>query len=368
MIDRHAAEPLPACDWLRGALQNPLKLQHFALADWDLLTRQARRSGLLGRLARILDESGLGDIVPNELRLHFDAEHIRVAKLERDVRWEVRCLQKALGEVGVPLILLKGAAYLLAGLPPARGRLFTDVDILVPKTEIIAVEKALQRHGWALPEMSAYDDRFYRVWMHQIPPMTHVERLTTVDVHHTIVPHTVRLKLDATKIFAAARSIEGACSLKVLSPADMILHSATHLFNEGEFARGLRDLDDINLLLRHYGADRDFWPALLDRAAELDLRRPLYYALRNSRALLGTQVSPEFLESNRIAPPIFAVRLVMDTLFGHALRPFHESCRSPFTGIALWLLYVRSHYIRLPLHKLVPHLLRKAYVRRFKYD
>jgi len=28
----------------------------------------------------------------------------------------------------------------------------------------------------------------------------------------------------------------------------------------------------------------------------------------------------------------------------------------------VWLLYIRSHYLRMPLHLLVPHLARKAYV------
>jgi len=332
------------------------------------LLRQARPSGLLARLAWRIEEAGMLDAVPERVRPHLAAERILAAKHERDVRFEVLCLCEALAPLGIPLVLLKGAAYVMAALPPARGRLFNDIDILVPRAEIGRVEESLTRRGWAIPQMSTYDDRYYRRWMHEIPPMIHVERQTTVDVHHTIVPETARLALDAAKLFAAARPIDGTRALHVLSPEDMTLHSATHLFNEGEFRHGLRDLDDIDRLLRYFGSDPDFWPRLVARAVELVLRRPLYYALRYGAALLGTPVPPTLRETVQLPPPASPLRALMDRLFNHALRANHASCRTLSSPLALWLLYVRAHYLRLPPYLLLPHLLRKAYMRLFRSD
>lgn len=349
-------------------LQDPRCLGNFTLSEWSLLLRQARPSGLLARLAWRIEEVGMLAAVPEPVRPHLAAERILAAKHERDVRFEVHCLSEALEPLGIPLVLLKGAAYVMAALPPARGRLFNDIDILVPKAEIGRVEETLARHGWALHAISAYDDRYYRRWMHEIPPMTHVERQTTVDVHHTIVPETARLALDAAKLFADAKPIAGTRALHVLSPVDMTLHSATHLFNEGEFRHGLRDLDDIDRLLRHFGADPDFWPRLVARAVELDLRRPLYYALRYGAALLGTPVPPALREAAQLAPPAAPLRAFMDRLFSDALRPNHASCRTHSSPLALWLLYMRAHYLRLPPHLLLPHLLRKAYMSCFPSD
>ena len=48
-----------------------------------------------------------------------------------------------------------------------------------------------------------------------------------------------------------------------------------------------------------------------------------------------------------------------------ALRPVHPSCHVPGEGLARWLLFVRSHWLRMPLHLLVPHLVRKAWMARF---
>src|SRR4029077_14434016 len=124
--------------------------------------------------------------------------------------------------------LLKGAAYLMGNLPPARGRTFSDIDILVPKSSLLEVERALRAHGWASDKIDHYDDRYYRRWMHQLPPLTHVERGTTVDVHHTIVPMSARVPVDATTLLNEALVLPVDVGLAVLKPVDMVLHSAVH--------------------------------------------------------------------------------------------------------------------------------------------
>jgi hypothetical protein len=355
-----------SADRLRRALRDPARLLSLSLAEWDLVIRQARRAGILARLAARLDEVGLLEAVPSAPRHHLAGERCLAEKHRRDVRNEVRYIEEALSATGVPVILLKGAAYVVAELSPASGRLFSDIDILVPKASLGAVEEALHRQGWTGSRMDPYDERYYRRWMHQIPPLTNRLRDTTLDVHHTIVPETVRLDLRADALFAAARRVAGSSTVMTLAPADMILHSAIHLLNEGEYARGLRDLDDVTELLGHFGRDAAFWPVLLDRAVELDLRRPLYYALRYAAALLGAPVPVAISGAVRLRPPGAALRTIMDALFERALRPDHASCRDGFSAAALWLLYVRSHHLRMPPHLLVPHLLRKAYMRTVK--
>jgi hypothetical protein len=355
----------PAC-CLRRALCEAATLSELSLADWDLLVRQARRAGLLARLAIALAESGRLDAVPAEPRHHLAVERILAEKHVSDVRREVGYIQRALAPTGVPVILLKGAAYIFADLPAARGRLFNDVDILVPKAALPAVEKSLHNHGWTAGEIDPYDAGYYRRWMHQIPPLTNRLRGTTIDVHHTIIPETVRLDFRVGKLFAAACEIAGTEGIWRLAPADMVLHSATHLLNEGEYGRGLRDLDDIAALLRHFGADAAFWPHLLDRAVELDLRRPLYYALRYAASLLEVPVPAAIRDSTWLRPPGAVLRTAMDALFERALRPDHASCRDRFSATALWLLYVRAHHLRMPAHLLIPHLIRKAYMRTLK--
>jgi len=243
-------------------LRDPEAIRDWRAADWDLLVRQARDSGLLGRVCHVLDDAGLLDQVPEAPRQHLIADRALTRKQQRDVRWEVECLHHALESTGVPIFLLKGAAYVMAGLPSGRGRLFGDVDIMVPKTAMAEVEEELKLEGWRFDEMDAYDDHYYRAWTHQIPPMTHFMRETTVDVHHTIVPETARVDVNARKLRDAAVILEDYDDLFLLSPPDMILHSAVHLFNEGQFERGLRDLTDLDLLIKHFAPADGFWSDL----------------------------------------------------------------------------------------------------------
>jgi hypothetical protein len=269
-------------------------------------------------------------------------------------------IQHALAFIGHPILLLKGAAYLMAGLPPAQGRLFTDIDIMLPKARLDEAERLLFGHGWITTHQNAYDQRYYRKWMHELPPLQHIKRRTVLDIHHTILPLTARLRPDPAKFWKHAVGVEGQSSFKVLAPMDMVLHSATHLFHDGELQQGLRDLVDLDSLLRHFSAKPDFWPQLVSRAAELDLDRPLYYALHYTSSLLGTSVPDSILSGSDVDRPGAFMTLIMDRLFRRALAPDHPSCTDRLTGSARWLLYVRSHYLRMPLYLLIPHLVRKS--------
>jgi hypothetical protein len=267
--------------------------------------------------------------------------------------------------VDAPVVLLKGAAYLMSNLPAARGRLFSDIDIMVPKELIGSVEGALFAAGWISDERDPYNQRYYREWMHEIPPLRHVQRNTFIDLHHTITPPTSRFKVDGGRLLNKIVPLQGYRGLHVLAPPDMVLHSAVHLFQEGEFGHGLRDLLDLKDLLEHFSKETDFWIKLFDRADELGLQIPLFHALFHIHRLFGYAPPAEWADRvSKLAPPAPA-RIAMGWLLGLALRPDHPSCDTRWSSLARWLLYVRSHILRMPLYLVVPHLIRKAWMRHF---
>lgn len=277
------------------------------------------------------------------------------------IHWEVNQIQRALHPITAPIILLKGAAYVMAGLPCARGRLVADVDILAHKEQLTVVEQALTRHGWDTITADAYDQEYYRRWMHELPPLRHRLRGTVVDLHHTILPETSRLKPDPAKLFANARSLERT-PFFVLAPTDMVLHSAAHAFHDGELSNSLRDLLDLHDLLNHFGKEPGFWEALPGRAQELELSRPLFYALRYARRFLETPIPTTVTAALRPAAPPRPVLRLMDTLLDRVLLPGEQPPR-PGPRFARWLLYIRSHWLRMPPWLLAGHLLHKSYKR-----
>jgi hypothetical protein len=344
------------------AFRQPQQMSAFSLADWDLLLRQAAIANLTAALYYLAEQHGQLDALPARVREHLEWAHVQGERHRQGVRFEVRQIRRALAELDVPLILLKGAAYTMAGLPPAAGRLFSDIDILVPKERLAEVEAALMLHGWAANHHDEYDQRYYREWMHELPPMQHVIRQSLIDVHHAILPETARARPDPASLRAAACAVGGDDSLRVFAPADMVLHSAVHLFYDGEFDHGLRDLIDIHRLLCKFGENVAFWEVLPTRAAELQLSRPLFYALRYAVRLLGSPVPATTLSAMRPAAPNRALLALMDGLFARALLPAHASCADRATAIALLALYVRATWLRMPPVLLARHLLHKAFI------
>lgn len=348
---------------LIDVLRDPGQLRRLALQEWDLLLRQAASAGMGASLLGIVEEAGMLEHVPAGPREHLEWSRAVAVRHQRAVRFEVGKIQSALKSLKFPLILLKGAAYTMAGLPPAAGRLFSDIDILVPKERFDEVEAALMLHGWASAMQDPYDQRYYREWMHELPPMEHIQRGNVIDVHHAILPETAAVRPDPGLLRAASLPIPGSERLWMLAPHDLVLHSAVHLFSEGEMDHGLRDLLDLHRLLQHFGATPGFWEGLAPRAVQLQLARPLFYALRYCTRILGTAVPPAALvaaaDAGRPSRPLLAA---MDALFLRTLAPPHPDCADRFTPAARGALYLRGNWLRMPPLMLARHLFHKAFV------
>lgn len=352
--------------WLQSpllrALRAPESMEQFSVQDWDLAVRQARSAGLLARLGLSARERGARVHLPAGAEKHFTALDCIVARQHNAVRWEVHQIARALASTNAPVVLLKGAAYAASDAPAAAGRTFNDIDILVPKERLSDVEHALYVHGWLVESDSAYDERYYRRWMHELPPMVHLHRRTTLDVHHNLLPETARIQTRPDLLIADAVPLPQWRNVYVPSPVDQILHSACHLFHEGEWGHGLRDLFDLHLLLTAFGRRGGSGADLVHRAELLNLTMPLSYAIRCAVAVFATPL-PEGTQA------LLAGRMGkrwMDGVFLRALSTAHPTLRATGAGWAESALYVRSHWLRMPLQLLLPHLAHQAFSNKQK--
>ncbi|WP_137917960.1 nucleotidyltransferase family protein [Hydrogenophaga sp. 2FB] len=353
---------LPRIDTLVAALKQPASLAALGPGAWDVLIRQARQADLLARIGRVAQAEGHWDGLPLAPRRHLASAMGLAARQQTELHYEVVEIARALEPIELPVVLLKGAAYTMAGLDASRGRMVSDVDILVPRQRLAEVESVLMMGGWVSMNRDAYDQRYYRTWMHELPPLKHMKRGTVLDVHHAIMPLTARLKPDSNLLLHSARPLESDPRVQVLCPADMVLHSAAHLFHEGDLELGLRGLVDLDALLREFGSDPAFWPELLVRARDLQLDWPLHQALRYVGTLLNSPVPSHVTEALYASPGVSIApwrQRTLDALFLRALRPAHASASDAWTPAARFLLYLRGHWLRMPPTMLLWHLLRK---------
>lgn len=312
--------------------------------DWTALIAAARAEQLIGSLAFRLAGQPAPERVEQLLAMHrADAERVRVQAL-----WEAEMCRRALAPLGVPVVLLKGTAYLAAGLEAGIGRAIGDLDILVPRAALAEAEAALIAHGWErLKEADGYDDLYYRRWMHELPPLIHRERDRMIDVHHTILPPTARPTPDAAALIASSHALPD--DLRILSPEDMIVHAAAHLIADGDLAGGMRNLWDIDRLVREFARTEGFWERLGERARLHELRAVVARTLRLSAALYGTPVERSLSGGAQATDRLFLRRALARDGWGRPTRAATRFC-----------FYLRGHRMRMPPLMLAGHLLRKA--------
>ncbi|MBU2711841.1 nucleotidyltransferase domain-containing protein [Zooshikella harenae] len=339
-----------------------VSLKSVELDGWLQLAKQ---SGLLATLGYRLQDAGLLSTLPEKARrtilgtMHFSGY------LSQMAQWEINRLQRTLKDVS-DIVLLKGAAYITQQIPGLRGRYLSDVDILVPEEQLNYVEQCLLKAGWESHKPpSGYDDYYYRQWMHEIPPLRHRFRSVDVDLHHRILPRTSRLNPDPDLLLATAQSCT-ISGVKVLSAEDQFLHSCVHLFYDSELKNRLRDLVDLDVLYRYFTEKyAGFDQKLLARANELGVQRPFYYSLIHTRSILKTPIPDDLLQSIQQFKPNVLVNCLMNKWLPLALLPVDSGPRLHKMNrlLAIWGLYIRSHWLRMPPFLLTKHLFIKAWMR-----
>ncbi|MBN2972422.1 nucleotidyltransferase family protein [Roseomonas aeriglobus] len=337
------------------ALRDPASSATLDGAGWTQLIASARAEQLAGTLA----DRVRGVVKPRHADHLLDAAYASAEQGRVQALWEAEMARRALAPLGLPVVLLKGTAYVAAGLAAGRGRSIGDLDILVPRDRIDEVERALLAAGWEWVKPDPYDDAYYRQWMHELPPLIHRERDRMIDVHHTVLPLTARITPDAGAMLSDAVGLRDG--LAVLSGDDMICHSAAHLFADGDLAGGLRNLWDLHCLFAEVAT-----PALWERARmhglEVAVARAwrlagALYAPTRAPAQAGAQSRrrtarnpglPPAREHGHMPDRLYRRRLLARDGWGRATRP-----------VTRFAFFVRSHWLRMPPAMLARHLFTK---------
>ncbi len=327
---------------LARALATPAYVRLLDARGWTALIAMARAERLDATLAWRL--AGLD--IPETAKRVLNAARANAEVGRAQALWEAEMARRALAPLGIPVILLKGTAFAAAGLEAGRGRLIGDLDILVPRARLDEAEAALLGASWEWVKDDPYDQHYYRAYMHELPPLIHKTRDRMIDVHHTILPLTARPTPDAAALIA--QSVELTDGIRTLSPEDMVIHAVAHMFADGDLAGGLRNLWDIDRLLREFGGSPDFWPRLIERARHHQLAKSTSRALRLTRHLFDTPIDRHFAWEGRKGDIFYTGRLLARDGWGRETRK-----------LLRFAFYVRSHWIRMPPFKLAAHLWRK---------
>lgn len=300
-----------------------------------------------------------GDIEPR-IWHHFSSAMLVAHRQNENTQTELIKIEAILAKIDIKAIVLKGAAYSITKMPVHLGRTYSDIDLLVDKKQLKLFENELWFNGFLSAKDDDYDKQYYRQWMHEIPPLQHIKRKTVLDVHHNILPLTGSTTVDIGKLTENQVAIDGFSQLTTLSPEALILHSATHLFHEGEFEKGLTDLIDLEMLLHDYLANNDDLSQLISLAEHTGLGQSLYLAINQVTRVFNKQFKQEDLNNLSKFAPTKLRSAVLNHCFEYIFTPYHSSCDSWQKQLAATILYWRGHLLRMPLGLLIPHLCRKT--------
>ena len=325
--------------------------------EWVDLIHLLRECDLLGTVCYLADAEGVFEDYSPYARRHLQSMRVYSDRQARQVLYECTEIDAQLSSEGIRPVFLKGAGYTLRGSRNANGRTYSDIDVLVPREEINRAQAALERDAWFSPPITDYDERYYRKWAHEIPPLKHLFRRTVLDLHHNIVPP---ISGRAPPIGSLLEDlVTTQTGLRVLSPPAATLHSIVHLFTNEDFSNGFRDLVDLYLLMEEYG-DESYWRELLSLAKRTGFIPELVFAIVSLQLVLEYQVPENVwteLDENarKRARGFWAAHI-----FRRSVRPHHRMVCGPAESGAILLTYLRGHWIKMPFPVLVGHLSVKA--------
>tara|TARA_R110001583_G_scaffold7158_5_gene35636 strand:+ start:1955 stop:3058 length:1104 start_codon:yes stop_codon:yes gene_type:complete len=338
---------------------DPKSALALTISQQNILIRQSVSASVCAQLWKRLVTQEATQKLCEKAKLHFLSAELVADRQVEQGKYEIAKLASLAVKNNLDFTLLKGAAYIATDLPNASGRLFSDIDLLIPKKDLNLAESDLMLQGFRRTEIEDYNEEYYRKWMHEIPPLRHNKRSVVLDLHHNILPLTVKSTPDIANLHQDAITLSNG--LKTLSNTDILLHCAVHLFHEGEFEKGLRDLIDLDLLFRHFSAENEgFQRELINRATQLGLTYNLFLATYFCKLTLNTPFDENYLSKIMEFSPSKAKLLFLKSAFIETFIPHHASCETWRFKLARVLLYMRGHLIRMPLRLLVPHLCRKT--------
>ncbi len=316
-------------------------------ADWTRLLQELRKHGLLAKACVKLQATGRFDDVPEQVKRQLGSGAKYAAKQQQSLFFELQQLEPMLQQLDCPCLLLKGAAYRALALPVSKGRLFSDIDLLVPAPSLAEVKNALFCKGFYEPQMPEYDRQYYLRWSHQNPPLQHFERDSVIDLHHQIFPPASAKKLNIAPFFARAEAITGS-GFKVPCLQHLFIHAAVHLFWQEETHRSVKDIIDLNDQFCTL-AEQALLPSLLQEAVHIGAAQAVSNVVYVLAKVFSQHAAGYLAQPDAPAPQRRLCLCFIKTLSDNGMVP--ALCK------ALW--FVRGHKLKMRWSILLYHAVAK---------
>jgi hypothetical protein len=237
-------------------------------------------------------------------------------------------------------VLLKGAALALTVYGSFVARPMSDVDLLVPRDEVMRAHEALIAFGWAEGEDNTPE--FYEGHHHLQPLVDAQGTGTSLELHTSLFfeGHPFAFTSDDIRRRAARVVVRGRTVL-VPSVHDQLLHLCLHFAWSHMMATGAwRTFRDLDALLH---TNRVNWAEFTRLAVASRGGSACYWTFRLARRVAGIAVPADVERALAPPEPEFA-RERLEQHFTYDLLPTEHICPSLWVTYTMWQLGLRPRW------------------------
>jgi hypothetical protein len=236
---------------------------------------------------------------PNDVRERLRAASVRLTARSLALVAELGAILRALAAAGVACAPLRGAALAERLYDDACARPAGDIDLLVRRDDLDAVEAALARLGFCAVDRRA---GFAREFSYTLEMAGDAHGGIVIEPHWTLAYPPFADALDMERIWARCRAghVVGEAAL-LLAPEATLLNLCLHLIHKAPDVPLLWVLDIDRLVRREAGAMD--WDELIALARGARLERQVAAGLRHAVGLLDTPLPPAVMHALDTARP-----------------------------------------------------------------
>jgi len=309
--------------------------------DWDKVLQLANRQGVMPLLYRTINQS-CPQAVPQKWLARLKMLYLQNTAQNLKMTSELLKILDAMREASIKAVPLKGPILAQQAYGDISARTFVDLDILVPKKDVMHTKDLLLLEGYC-PDLLLNQDQEKAYLKSQCEyNFNQKARGIHLEVHWQLLPSCYAIGFDENGIWSRINAIAfNDCSIPVLSSEDLLLalciHSAKHWWG----ANTLKMICDVGAVL-HSCPNLD-WNQTMRCAGELHVERLLLLGCKLAEGLLGIEL-PE--DISKKSGDDKAIRSMVSNILSNLMEGSKRSSML-MEGFSFWSLARERHSDRI---------------------
>ena len=283
----------------------------FTQFDWAYIVKKMGQEGVAEAIFHNLRKNHTEHLLPPATSTALSDQYYNNLRRNLSIIGELKGILTLLKKSEIPCIVLKGIALAEHIYPGIAMRGMSDIDILVKKSHLYAVDELLTSQGYIARD-SSVSNAINNPEGYLASLEYRKENGSLLDLHvhwhivNSSVPATMFAKhVDIERIWEKAVTARVAdADVYMLCPEHLIVYLCEHALRIGHSFDRLVLITDIFYALKAYEKNID-WDFLVEESRRFNLDRLVYFSLSVVKSYASSNIPEECLR--KLMPPDFSI-------------------------------------------------------------